>query len=69
MKYKMKFYNPKQEFEFDGVKSHKELLDNFLELNKGFHFGEIKRYGKVTKCEVYDCLDNFVDVIEIKSFA
>lgn len=67
MKCKMKFYNPKQTFEFDGVKSHQELLDNFLELNKGFYFSEIKRYGKVTKCDVYNCLDQFEDTIKITS--
>lgn len=66
MKYKMKFYNPVQIFVFD-AKNHQELLDNFLALNKGFHFGEIKRYGDVTKCDVFDCFDNFVDVIKITS--
>lgn len=63
MKCKMKFHNPVQVFEFK-VKNHQELLDNFLALNKGFYFGEIKRYGDVTKCDVFDCFDNFVDVIE-----
>nr|DAY38551.1 MAG TPA: hypothetical protein [Bacteriophage sp.] len=66
MKYKMNFHNPIQVFEFE-AKSHQELLDNFLALNKGFHFGEIKRYGNVTKCDVFDCFDNFVDVIKITS--
>ena len=66
MKCKMKFHNPVQVFEFE-VKNHQELLDGFLALNKGFFFKEIKRYGKVTKCEVYNCLDNFVDVIKITS--
>lgn len=66
MKYKMKFYNPTQIFEFE-AEGHQELLDNFLALNKGFHFGEIKRYGDVTKCDVFDCFDNFVDVIKITS--
>ena len=66
MKCKMKFYNPVQIFVFD-AKNHKEVLDNFLALNKGFHFGEIKRYGDVTKCDVFDCFDNFVDVIKITS--
>ncbi len=53
MKCKMEFYNPVQIFVFD-AKNHQELLDNFLALNKGFHFGEIKRYGDVTKCDVFD---------------
>lgn len=66
MKCKMKFYNSVQIFVFD-AKNHQELLDNFLALNKGFHFGEIKRYGDVTKCDVFDCFDNFVDVIKITS--
>lgn len=66
MKCKMKFYNPVQVFEFE-VKNHQELLDDFLALNKGFFFKEIKRYGKVTKCSVYNCLDEFVDVIKITS--
>ena len=66
MKCKMKFYNPVQIFVFD-AKNHQELLDNFLALNKGFHFGEIKRYDDVTKCDVFDCFDNFVDVIKITS--
>lgn len=66
MKCKMKFYNPVQIFVFD-AKNHQELLDNFLALNKGFYFGEIKRYGDVTKCDVFDCFDNFVDVIKITS--
>lgn len=66
MKCKMKFYNPVQIFEFE-AKSHQELLDNFLELNKGFHLGEIKHYGNVTKCNVYDCFDNFDAAIKITS--
>lgn len=66
MKCTMKFNNPKQVFVFD-AKNHQELLDNFLELNKGFYFGEIKRYGKVTKCNVYNCLDEFEDTIKITS--
>lgn len=66
MKCKMKFHNPKQVFVFK-AKSHQELLDNFLALNKGFHFGEVKCYGKVTKCNVYNCLDEFEDVIKITS--
>lgn len=66
MKCIMKFYNPVQVFEFE-VKNHQELLDGFLALNKGFFFKEIKRYGKVTKCSVYNCLDEFVDIIEITS--
>ena len=66
MKCKMKFNNPKQVFEFK-VKSHQELLDNFLEFNKGFYFSEVKRYGKVTKCDVYNCLDQFEDTIKITS--
>lgn len=66
MKCKMKFHNPAQVFVFK-AKSHQELLDNFLELNKGFYFGEIKRYGKVTKCNVYNCLDQFEDTIKITS--
>ena len=67
MKCKMKFNNPKQVFIFDGVKSHQELLDNFLELNKGFYFNKIRRYCKVTKCDVYNCLDEFEDAIKITS--
>lgn len=67
MKCKMEFYNPVQIFMFD-AKNHQELLDNFLALNKGFHFGEIKRYGDVTKCDVFDYFDNFIDVIKITSF-
>lgn len=66
MKCKMKFYNPVQVFEFK-AKSHQELLDNFLELNKGFYYGKIKRYGNVTKCDVYDCLGNFDSVLKITS--
>lgn len=66
MKCKMKFHNPSQVFVFD-AKNHQELLDNFLEFNKGFYFGEIKRYGKVTKCDVYNCLDKFEDTIKITS--
>lgn len=66
MKCKMKFYNPVQIFEFE-AKSHQELLDNFLELNKGFYFNKIRRYGKVTKCDVYNCLDEFEDSIKITS--
>lgn len=66
MKCKMKFYSSVQIFVFD-AKNHQELLDNFLALNKGFHFGEIKHYGNVTKCDVFDCFDNFVDVIKITS--
>ena len=66
MKCKMKFYSPAQIFVFE-AKNHQELLDNFLELNKGFYFGEIKRYGKVTKCDVYNCLDQFEDTIKITS--
>lgn len=67
MKCKMIFKNPKQTFEFNGIKNHQELLDSFLALNKGFYFKEIKLYGKVTKCSVYNCLDEFVDIIEITS--
>lgn len=66
MKYKMKLYNPEQVFILK-AKSHQELLNNFLELNKGFHLKEIKQYGNVTKCNVYDCLGNFIDVIKITS--
>lgn len=66
MKCKMKFYNPAQVFVFK-AKNHQELLDNFLALNKGFYLGEIKRYGKVTKCDVYNCLDQFEDIIKITS--
>lgn len=66
MKCKMKFYNPEQEFILE-AKNHQELLDGFLALNKGFFFKEIKRYGKVTKCSVYNCLDEFVDIIKITS--
>lgn len=66
MKCTMKFHNPDQVFVFE-AKNHQELLDNFLELNKGFYFGEIKRYGKVTKCNVYNCLDQFKDTIKITS--
>lgn len=68
MKYKMKFYNPEREFIFE-AKNHQELLNSFLELHKGFYLSEIKRYGNVTKCNVFDCFDNFVDIIEITSFA
>ena len=66
MKCTMKFHNPVQVFVFE-AKSHQELLDNFLELNKDFYFGKIKRYGKVTKCDVYNCLDQFEDTIKITS--
>lgn len=66
MKCTMKFHNPAQVFVFD-AKNHQELLDNFLELNKDFYFGEIKRYGNVTKCDVYNCLDQFEDTIKITS--
>lgn len=66
MKCKMKFSDSNQVFEFK-ANSHQELLDNFLELNKGFYFGKIKRYGKVTKCDVYDCLNNFDFKIKITS--
>lgn len=66
MKCTMKFHNPAQVFVFE-AKNHQELLDNFLELNKGFYFGEIRRYGKVTKCDVYNYLDQFEDTIKITS--
>lgn len=67
MKCKMIFHNPKQVFAFNGIKSHQELLDSFLALNKGFYFKEVKRYGKVTKCDVYNCLNEFEDIIKITS--
>lgn len=66
MKCKMKFNNPAQIFVFK-AKSHQELLDNFLELNKGFYLGEVWHYGNVTKCDVYNCLDQHEDTIKITS--
>lgn len=66
MKCKMKFNNPVQVFVFK-AKSHQELLDNFLELNKGFYLGQVRRYGNVTKCNVYNCLNKFEDTIKIIS--
>lgn len=66
MKCKMKFYNPKQTF-IMRARNHQELLDSFLALNKGFYFGEIKRYGNITKCDVYNCLDQYEDTIKITS--
>lgn len=66
MKCKIKFNNPAQIFVLK-FKSHQELLDNFLELNKGFYLSDIRRYGNVTKCNVYNCLDQYEDTIKITS--
>lgn len=66
MECKIKFNNPAQTFVFD-AKNHQEFLDNFLELNKGFYFDNIRSYGNVTKCDVYNCLDQYEDTIKITS--
>lgn len=64
MKYKVKFYNPTQVFIIK-TDYYIEILKDFEEVNKGFYARDIREYGNVIKCNVYDCNDNIIDKVKI----
>lgn len=64
MKYVVKFYNPEQTFTIK-ANNYEEILKDFEEINKGFIVKNIKEYGHIVKCDVYDSDNNFVDKIKI----
>ena len=64
MKHTVKFYNPVQTFIIN-ADHYKDILKDFEEANKGFVVRDIKNYGRIIKCNVYDCCDNLIDKIKI----
>ena len=64
MKYKMKFMYPTQVFIIE-ANHYMEILKDFEELNNGFYVRDIREYGNVIKCNVYDCFDKVIEKIKI----
>lgn len=64
MKYKVKFMYPTQVFIIE-ANHYMEIIRNFEELNKGFYVRDIRDYGRIIKCNVYDCFDKVTEKIKI----
>lgn len=64
MKYKVKFTYPTQVFIIKADR-YMEILKDFEEVNKGFYVRDIRKYGNVIKCNVYDCNDKITEKIKI----
>ena len=60
----MKFACPTQVFIIE-TNHYMEILKDFEELNKGFYVRDIRDYGRVIKCNVYDCFDKITEKIKI----
>lgn len=64
MKYKVKFTYPTQVFIIK-ADHYMEILKDFEEVNKGFYVRDIRKYGRIIKCNVYDCFDKVTERIKI----
>lgn len=64
MKYKVKFTYPTQVFIIE-ANHYMKILKDFEEVNKGFYVRDIRDYGRIIKCNVYDCFDKVTEKIKI----